>query len=319
MKILHLKTLITILLFTAHICGFSLQVNHQIKQEKDRIEAAEKGLNFFVIGDWGKGDENQKKVAKAMATTARKSPIDFIVSVGDNFYPHGVLTINDKHWTNTFENVYTDSSLQKDWYTAIGNHDYMGRVKAQLKYHKKNPRWKTKKRYYHFSKPIPNSTDSVLFVFIDTNPFDRTMSKIQGGHWRQNKKTQLAWLKTTLGTSKAKWKIVVGHHPLFTTGFRRGKTADIQKPFLPIFEEYKVDVYFAGHDHDLQHQKPEGYTHYFISGAGSEYRGVTEDSTMTKFAAKSLGFMQINLTSNTMQVNVISGDSKTLYSTKVEK
>lgn len=40
------------------------------------------------IGDWGRqGDYNQSEVADAMASSAAKRPIDFVISTGDNFYP----------------------------------------------------------------------------------------------------------------------------------------------------------------------------------------------------------------------------------------
>ena len=304
--------LITVLLLTSQIAN-STTLSDSLKSQNDTTLLTTNSLDFFVLGDWGSGDANQLKVANAMTNEARQAPIDFIVSVGDNFYPHGVRGLNHKHWTNYFENVYTDSSLQKDWYTAMGNHDYMGSVNTQLKYYKKNPRWKSTERYYSFSQPIPESKDSVLFVIIDTNPFDKTMSKIQGALWLQNKKKQLEWLDEVLENSDAKWKIVVGHHPLFTTGFRRGKMDDIRIPFLPIFEKHKVDVYFAGHDHDLQHQKPAGHTHYFVSGAGSEFRGVTQDPEMTKLAVKDLGFMRASISENRIEVTVINGDNKELH------
>ena len=278
------------------------------------------GLHFFVLGDWGKGDTNQRKVAQAMAAEAFISPIDFIISVGDNFYPKGVKNVKDPQWERSFETIYSDTNLKRDWYTAFGNHDYMGQIKPQLNYHKINPRWKTEKRYYSFTKGIPLSSDSVLFVFIDTNPFDGTLKGPRyNGLWRQNKKAQLKWLDYVLGQSNAKWKIVVGHHPLYTTGYRRGKMLDVRASFLPLFEKHRVDVYFAGHDHDLQHQKPEGFTHYFVSGAGSEYRTVTIDSVMTKFAKASYGFIRAGITSNKLMVAVINQENNQLYSTEILK
>ena len=285
-----------------------------------RIPDTQEGLRFFVIGDWGKGDTNQRNVAQAMAAEAFIHPIDFMISVGDNFYPKGVKSVKDPQWERSFENVYVDTNLKRDWYTAFGNHDYMGRIRAQLNYHKINPRWKTEKRYDSFTKGIPHSSDSVLVVFIDTNPFDGTLKGLRyNGLGRQNKKAQLVWLDHVLGQSKAKWKIVVGHHPLFTTGYRRGKMLDVRAAFLPVFEKYRVDVYFAGHDHDLQHQKPVGYTHYFVSGAGSEFRGVTTDSSMTKFAVGDFGFMGVQLTSNKLTVSMINSQNKQLYQAEISK
>lgn len=316
-NIAQIIALISLLLGGRTAYGFD--ISDTLNNPKQELTDSENGLNFFVIGDWGNGDSNQRSVASAMATEAAINPIDFIISVGDNFYPHGVRSINDKRWKNTFEDVYADTNLRKDWYTAIGNHDYEGNVRAQLRYHRKNPKWKTQERYFSFTKAIPQSKDSVLFVFIDTNPFDKGISALHAGKWRQNRKKQLIWLENTLQTSTVKWKIVVGHHPLFTTGFRRGKTEDIRAPFQPIFEKYGVDVYLSGHDHDLQHQKPKGHTHYFISGAGSEFRGVTSDPEMTKFAKGDLGFMRVKLTVEHLEVTIINAQNNQLYKTNISK
>lgn len=136
---------------------------------------------------------------------------------------------------------------------------------------------------------------------------------------KQDTTLQKKWLNETLENSKSKWKIVVGHHPLFTTGARRGHTKDIQNGFLSVFEKHKVDAYFAGHDHDLQHQKPPGHTHYFVSGAGSKLRPVTSDPLITKFAISENGFMLIRLSSDSLNLRVINHLGSELYHFHLEK
>ncbi|WP_066756222.1 metallophosphoesterase [Crocinitomix algicola] len=301
--------------------AIALSCNFQIfaQQHSPSQEIQEESLDFFVIGDWGYADSNQRNVAGAMAKNANGNSINFIVSVGDNFYPNGVRSVRDKQWITTFENVYNHPSLQVNWYTALGNHDYMGKAKAQLKYNERNERWKTTERYFSFTQIIPGSTDSVLFVVIDTNPYDKSLNRFTSGLWLQNKNAQLEWFEETLAASTVKWKIVIGHHPLYTTGFRRGKMAPIRNIFYPYFEKYGVDVYLAGHDHDLQYQKPEGKTHYFVSGGGSEFRGVTRDSTITKFAAASLGFMRLNLKEDSLNVRFFNENNQELYQTIILK
>lgn len=278
-------------------------------------------LNFVVLGDWGRnGEFKQKEVANQMAIEAAKISASFVLSMGDNFYPDGVISTTDQQWHNSFEDIYTANSLSIPWFTAFGNHDYRGSIQAQLDYSKVSRRWRTEKRYYSFERTIPKSTEKVLFVCIDTNPFDSTLSR--GSHSdlaQQNTAEQLLWLENTLAKTTAKWKIVYGHHPLFTTGVRRGKMLDVKTTFLPIFEKYKVNTYFAGHEHDLQHQKPNGYTNYFVSGAGSDIRPVTFDSLQTKFATSDHGFMSVQLQKDTMHVNVINYVGKKLYQTKIIK
>ena len=51
----------------------------------DRSHRSE--LRFFVIGDFGSGDEGQTRVAEAMAVVAAQEPPDFILGTGDSLYP----------------------------------------------------------------------------------------------------------------------------------------------------------------------------------------------------------------------------------------
>src|ERR1700760_3342825 len=53
-------------------------------------------LHFLAIGDWGRNGENdQAEVGKQMGHWAATHPNDFVISVGDNFYPLGVVSEND--------------------------------------------------------------------------------------------------------------------------------------------------------------------------------------------------------------------------------
>jgi predicted MPP superfamily phosphohydrolase len=274
-------------------------------------------INFLVLGDWGRnGAFHQKDVAWQMKITADKNPLDFIFSVGDNFYPTGVMSATDPEWYDSYENIYNFKSLRVPWYTVFGNHDYFGSIAAQLEYNVHNYRWKTTQRYYSFEKAIPNSSQTVLFVFLDTNPFDQTLNrKTESDLSLQDTAAQKKWLDRVLSTSTSRWKIAIGHHPIFTTGARKGQLLDVRNSFLPLFEKYQVNAYFAGHEHDLQYQKPEGVTNYFVSGAGSDIRPVSPDESYTKFAVSDHGFMSVQLMQDSMHLQIINYQGKLLYQT----
>ena len=53
-----------------------------------------------------------------MGIIGEKMDIDFIVSVGDNFYKNGLTGVDDKAFEESFTNIYTAKSLQKPWYTS---------------------------------------------------------------------------------------------------------------------------------------------------------------------------------------------------------
>ena len=300
-------------------CASIQEKTNKTTKKGDNYWKQENSINFLVVGDWGRnGEFHQKDVANQMGLEATKSNSGFVISTGDNFYPDGVISTTDPQWNKSFEDIYTDYSLNIPWFTAFGNHDYRGNIQAQLDYSKVSRRWRTTERYYSFEKTIPNSSEKALFVFIDSNPFDETLSrKSHSDLASQDKETQLEWLEKTLATSTARWKIVIGHHPLYTTGVRRDKMLDVRKVFLPVFEKHKVNAYLAGHEHDLQHQKPEGFTHYFVSGAGSEIRPVTQDEQQTKFAISDHGFMSMQLHKDQLNVQVINFEGKQLYQTTI--
>lgn len=276
-------------------------------------------INVLLLGDWGRsGSYYQKSIAYQMRMEAMKNPLDFIFSLGDNFYPAGVSNTSDAGWRESFENVYSFKNLNVPWYTAFGNHDYQGSIEAQLEYGKINKRWATKERYYSFEKTIPGSTQKVLFVFIDTNPFDPTL--IPSDHSdlaSQDTLAQMKWLEQVLSSSTANWKIMFGHHPLFTTGARKLQFPYIRNSFLPLLAKYRVNAYFSGHEHDLEYQKPDGPTHYFVNGAGSEVRPLKSNESYTRFAASEPGFMSVQLKQDTMDLQIINFKGRQLFTTAI--
>ena len=82
--------------------------------------------------------------------------------------------------------------------------------------------------------------------------------------------------------------------------------------------EYGVDFYLAGHEHDLQYIKPDGPTHHIISGAGSEVRP-TAKLPISKFAEAIQGFANFSVTKNKCQFQLLSYEGKVLYTGVVEK
>jgi hypothetical protein len=63
------------------------------------------------IGDWGRhGLFNQSLVAQAMGRVAQD--LDFVISVGDNFYESGIVAVTDAQFDTSFSSVYKAESLQ---------------------------------------------------------------------------------------------------------------------------------------------------------------------------------------------------------------
>lgn len=282
------------------------------KSQNTELTPLKGGISFLALGDFGRhGAFTQKEVARDMGEVAELLNLNFVVSVGDNFYPNGVQSTQDYQWISSFETIYTHHSLHEPWYVALGNHDYEGNSQAQIEYTQISRRWEMPARY--FEKRIEISKGKYLqLLVIDTNPFVERYQKEKNKYLdieKQNTQKQLQWLEARLAIqdSDIVWKIVVGHHPLYSGGKRKtsDETLQIEKIFEPIFEKYNVDAYITGHEHDLQViQKPNKKIIQFLSGAGSEIRE-TGNTEGTLFAQSIPGFMAFTLNKNQLNVFVV--------------
>lgn len=280
-------------------------------------------LNFIVMGDWGRnGADHQKEVARQMDITATVYNTQFIISTGDNFYPSGVISEWDPLWRYSFEDIYTGFHLQWDWYPVLGNHDYKSNPDAQVKYSRISRRWQMPARYYSQKFFINGDTSqAILIAFIDTNPLIPLFYKNReyGPNVRSQDSTkQKKWLEKVLSdpSPNIKWKIVVGHHPIYSGGGRTETydTKAIRNWLSPVFEKYKVDVYLSGHEHSLQYMKPAGTTHHFISGAASEKTpAILID--ISKFSASEYGFMLFSIQGKQLSMQTIDYTGKSIYQT----
>ncbi|KAH0692252.1 hypothetical protein KY285_019349 [Solanum tuberosum] len=214
-------------------------------------------ISFMVVGDWGRrGTFNQSQVAQQMGIIGEKLNIDFVVSTGDNFYDDGLTGVDDPAFEESFTNVYTAPSLQKNWYNVLGNHDYRGDALAQL-----SPILKQKDNRWICMRSYIVNTDVAEFFFVDTTPFQDmyfTTPKDHTYDWRNvmPRKDYLSLvlkdLDSALRESSAKWKIVVGHHTIKSAG-HHGSSEELGVHLLPILQANNVDFYLNGHDHCLEH------------------------------------------------------------------
>lgn len=247
-------------------------------------------VRFLALGDWGRdGDFNQSLVAKQMSRVAADMAVQFVVSTGDNFYDSGLPDVAAPQFSSSFTNVYSNASLQVPWYSVLGNHDYYGNALAQLhpRLAARDPRWICR-RSMRLSLPLCQAAESQiapcehtvdLFLY-DSTPLVREYRHTWERHldwrglnaqnWTQQEEAQLQELEGWLSSSHATWKVVIGHHPVFSFG-EHGSQPEMVERVKPIMERHSVDLYLNGHDHNLQHIKREDSpVHFITSGGGSK-------------------------------------------------
>ncbi|KAJ9162590.1 hypothetical protein P3X46_022351 [Hevea brasiliensis] len=267
-------------------------------------------LSFLVLGDWGRrGAFNQSLVALQMGRIGEKLDIDFVVSTGDNFYENGLKSEQDHAFQESFTKIYTAKSLQKQWYSVLGNHDYRGNAEAQLSPHLRNldSRWLCLRSF------IVDAELAEIF-FVDTTPFVDVYFSDGEGHsydWKgiPSRKSYIANLikdlELALRESYAKWKIVIGHHAIRSIG-HHGDTQELVDKLLPVLMANNVDFYMNGHDHCLEHiSDTKSPIQFLTSGAGSKaWRGDLKELNREglKFFYDGQGFMSVQLTQTEAEI-----------------
>ncbi len=264
--------------------------------EKFSVKAEDKAIRVLAFGDFGTGSEAQKKTAAAMLDFHRKTAFDFGITLGDNFYDVGMTSPADARWKTWWEDMY--SALGVKFYASLGNHDW-GHVDspaAEILYSDKSASWKMPAPYYTFT------AGSVQFFALDTNEISEA---------------QLIWLKEELEKSKARWKIVYGHHPIYSDG-DHGDGLIVKAKLLPLLKD-KVDMYLVGHDHVVNHIKPESGVHFFVAGGGGARLYKVAPKERTLFAQSINAFAVIEADAKEMKVRFIGVDSKALYEYTINK
>lgn len=275
---------------------------------------------FLLIGDWGRGPEDprrhasQQVVADAMGRATAGSRPAAVICLGDNFYPDGAPTVDSPLFDFAFEKVYSAPSLQVPFWIVLGNHDYHKSVQGELDYaaqRRGTGRWTIDGRYWTRTVEVAPGTKA-KFVFIDTSPFIREYAQGNGlsDAQRQDTAAQLAWLDSQLAEPGIAWRIVCGHHPIWSGG-SHGDSAELRKLVLPILRRRQAQLYACGHDHHAQVYLRDGLTEV-VSGHASESRGAkaTEGSVFTD---QGTGFAELTLGPDKGELRMRDADGKVIF------
>lgn len=122
-------------------------------------------LTVFSIGDWGKKTNCLYAITEKMSSLCEKMKPRFIVSVGDNFYPNGVNSINDNKWHDIFEKTFYKLK-DIEIHSCLGDHDWRGSTISQIDRTNmtNNTNWYLP-GYWWFEKITFNSSGNISSLF----------------------------------------------------------------------------------------------------------------------------------------------------------
>lgn len=262
-------------------------------------DAATKGnKRFLMVGDAGTGTALQRQVSRQMLKRHRRAPIASAWLLGDNVYPNG----ESKHFERSLAQPFRpliEAGVRL--FAVLGNHDIPARWGAdQLAYLGHGTRT-------HYRMPL---ADGEVEVFaLDTNLFvELEVSKKGDAATYKAMRRQLTWLRKALATSTARYKIVVGHHPIFSSGTMKFER-DAVRPLQAILAEGGASAYVAGHQHSYERRPPmKGVTHFVSGGGGREPEAHPNRGRPPKLRHFKNHFLAFEVTDDGLQFEAIDQD-----------
>ncbi len=252
-------------------------------------------VRFAAIGDFGLAGANEQAVANLVQSWQP----DFIITLGDNNYPHGEADTIDNNIGQYYHNYiypyvgnYGNGADINRFFPSLGNHDWgTDNVQAHLDYFT----LPGNERYYDFI------WGPIHFFVIDSD--GREPDGITDGSVQKN------WLQTVLPASTSPWKIVYFHHPPYSSG-PHGSLELMRWPF----QEWGADAVLSGHEHYYERLSANGLP-YFINGLGGttniyEFEEIIPESVVQYNGMH--GAMQIEASLTTMTFQFINVNNEVI-------
>lgn len=227
-----------------------------------------KPVRIWAIGDAGTGFAAQKAVYDRFRAFNGTRYVDTFLQLGDNAYCCGT---DDQYQSYVF-NTYPTLLRQTVTWPTVGNHetDQDPTLRDDIPY------------YAIFTMPrngeaggVPSGSEhyysydyaNIHFICLDS------MTAV----FRQAGSAMLTWLEADLANNTRDWIIAFWHHPPYTHGSHNSDNefdlTVIRQNFLPILENYGVDLVLTGHSHNYERS-------YFIDGHYGHSRTLSANHLM---------------------------------------
>ena len=290
---------------------------------------------LWVIGDSGDDTKNQREVYKQMNDSIKRdyTQLDMWVLLGDNAYTSGT----QKQFNKSLFKPFIELVKRFTPWAVPGNHDAR--------------RWAF---YDIFDFPMHGESGGVPsgheeFYSVDNGNLHLVMLDSETVN-RDNDGSMAEWLRKDLAANKKPWVIVAFHTPPYSDGGHksdsdwdsRGRLKDMRENFVPIFDEYGVDLVLSGHSHGYERsklivnhlgksdtfstqnivqdrktdyvksltKKKNSGTIYQVCGSSAKLDGATYNHPALPYSLAQMGSLIIELTPTTLTSKFLNIDGK---------
>jgi len=257
-----------------------------------------------------------------------------VVFLGDNIYPAGLPDADHRHYDEYRAKLHAQveavangpAASRPVAYFVPGNHDW---------HHNRAHGWQRIRNQEAYVEehgdgraafvpdggcPGPEVVDvgeRLRIVLLDTQWWLRTGPKPEGygsGCAAGSEEEVLELLGERLASAGERRVVVAAHHPLITGGPHGGETCaargwlkipqdtpgrryrEMKERLVATFADHPPLVFAAGHDHDLQLLRGDGYGYQVVSGSGS-LENLTEITALdeTLFCRDASGYVRLDV------------------------
>jgi len=240
----------------------------------------------------------QLAVGDGLWSSHRRDPVDYLLLLGDNFYPDGLepgeaeariamnlvaplcgfLDLSAPLGPNVEPSCgeVPDRRRPIPVRAVLGNHDWRAPESPGLQ-RELVPRYLANFALKEDVAWVEETAAGVSLVFFDSTP----------GRSPEG----AAKLRDALASARGPWRVVVSHHPIEASPKGEALRGALAAAGVP------VQLWLAGHDHNLQLSEPgrPGPALQVIAGAGSHPTGAKYDIPGRSFFQRTLGYARVDL------------------------
>jgi hypothetical protein len=231
-------------------------------QRVQTAPAGPRSFRFLAMGDPQCGLEEWGKLLSA--AVRRHRDVAFLLIAGD-LVDRGNERTNWDHFFLRAAGVFDGLPLLP----CPGNHEYLDQ----------GP------RLYRALFALPgNGPDGIdpnlVYSFEYAGAFLAVLDSTSASVDPESARKQAEWLDAALGRTRATWRLVMFHHPIYASHPKRESPA-LGAAWVPVFDRHGVDLVLQGHDHAYLRTHPlrggrrvataDQGTTYVVSVSGTKY------------------------------------------------
>ncbi len=122
------------------------------------------------------------------------------------------------------------------------------------------------------------------------------------------------------------WKVLMHHQPIWSSATAHGSSASLQQHWMPVIDQYGIDLVLAGHDHDFEISNPmragavqatnaTGTVYAVVGGAGAELYGVDTTLFHSAYAESTYSASTLRATKNLLELEAFRPDGSSIADT----